>query len=460
MSLTSVDAIVDKYDIDIDIDYSIFEFDKYDFLMSAFSGVMTGLIDIFLVGVPKNGILTKLADEKVDELVKQFAKFSGWKPKEGKENNIASAIGFLEKNFKVNYDHRNTTDVNGKLPLSPSNHHFKSLGHSPDPIGLFFSILDQFTNTASFVHNGKLIRIETADFTLYGSTFISKIFCGFVNWMGHIMSDMVGSSGGRGNSKGGRGSGVPIPFMSLFQFIGIGRFSVGKDKNTFAEVMVKVFQEGYDFRHGIAMAIPVIINELLTRALWTLKRRFYYGLSWKECIPSSKDKVLRFMLLISTGTLCVMDGIDAFFRGGGNDVLICLRLNYVAWLRLIYFVCKELKRYIQPILNRLLEKIVIWTKDAILPGAERERILAFYEDLNQYQGDLSNKLQDFTEQLEKDLVIQESLLHDIYNNEDFTVRLEASQKMAVAHGVRPQYILKDTSDLDVLFNSSNTDRLR
>ena len=52
MSLTSVDAIVDKYDIDIDIDYSTFEFDKYDFLMSAFSGVMTGLIDIFLVGVP------------------------------------------------------------------------------------------------------------------------------------------------------------------------------------------------------------------------------------------------------------------------------------------------------------------------------------------------------------------------------------------------------------------------
>lgn len=101
MSLTSVDAIVDKYDID----YSTFEFDKYDFLMSAFSGVMTGLIDIFLVGVPKNGILTKLADEKVDELVKQFAKFSGWNPKEGKENNIASAIGFLEKKFKVNYGH-------------------------------------------------------------------------------------------------------------------------------------------------------------------------------------------------------------------------------------------------------------------------------------------------------------------------------------------------------------------
>mgnify|MGYP004448247701 FL=1 len=58
------------------------------------------------------------------------------------------------------------------------------------------------------------------------------------------------------------------------------------------------------------------------------------------------------------------------------------------------------------------------------------------------------------------MVIQESLLHDIYNNEDFTVRLEALQKKAVAHGVRPQYILKDTSDLDVLFNSSNTDRLR
>ena len=90
--------------------------------------------------------------------------------------------------------------------MTTINHHIKSLGHSPDPIGLFFSILDQFTNTASFISDGKLIRIDTSSSSLrlQGDNFIAKLFSGFVNWIGHIFSDMAGSSGSRGN--GGRGT--------------------------------------------------------------------------------------------------------------------------------------------------------------------------------------------------------------------------------------------------------------
>ena len=81
--------------------------------------------------------------------------------------NISSAIGFLERKFKVNYDQRNGADVDWKFRLSPSNHHFKSLSHSPDILGLFFSILDQFMNTSSFFANGKLVRIDTSSQELY-----------------------------------------------------------------------------------------------------------------------------------------------------------------------------------------------------------------------------------------------------------------------------------------------------
>ena len=56
-----------------------------------------------------------------------FAKGCGWRPKAGKENNIASAVGFLEKKFPVNYDQRHTGDVDGLFHMSAKNHHMKSL---------------------------------------------------------------------------------------------------------------------------------------------------------------------------------------------------------------------------------------------------------------------------------------------------------------------------------------------
>lgn len=78
--------------------------------------------------------------------------------------------------------------------MSAKNHHMKSLAHSPDIIGLFFSILNQFTSTSSFLHDGQLITIQTETFELQGHGFVSKLFCGVANWFGHIMSDVAGPS--------------------------------------------------------------------------------------------------------------------------------------------------------------------------------------------------------------------------------------------------------------------------
>lgn len=116
-------------------------FDRYDAIFAGASGLIAGIIDIFFVDIPQTGSLTKLSDKIVDELVKKAAKLSGWNPRLGQEDNIASAIGYFERNFKVNYDQRNSADVNGLFDMSTINHHIKSLGHSPDPIGLFFPYL-------------------------------------------------------------------------------------------------------------------------------------------------------------------------------------------------------------------------------------------------------------------------------------------------------------------------------
>lgn len=320
----------------------LYECDKIDYKIAVFSGIMSGIVDILFVSTPKNSILGRFVDGKTDDLVKFIAKQCGWNPRLGKEENIASAIGFLEKKFPVNYDQSSASYTVDGFNMAPNNHHLKSLAHSPSPIGLIFSVLDQFDGKASFIDNGQFIRVDTETQTLRGNNMISKIFCGFCNWLGHIISDMAGSSGGRGNINGGRGSGVAIPFFELFQLCDFGSFQIGRDKQTLATLMTRVFQEGYDLRFGATMSIPVILNEIFIKVCWIIKRRFYHKLEWKDCVPKLEHKSLHKMLLIGTAGLCLLDSIDAGIRSGGNALKFVLRLNVVAWGRLVVLVVKYL----------------------------------------------------------------------------------------------------------------------
>jgi len=319
--------------------------DKYDYMIAGTCGVIGGLIDILFVGMPGDSKLGNIADDHANKITEKFAEFIGWdkdKVIEKGSNTTASAIGFLEKEYKINYDHATTHATDGAVNnLSLKNHHLKGLGHSPDIIGLFFSILNQFTNTASFISNGKIITIDTETFELQGDTFIAKIFCGFANWFGHIMSDWTGSSGTVG--KGGRGTGVPIPFYNLFQMIDFGEF--GENRQTFATITTKVFENGYDARHGMAMAIPVITTELLIRFMYTMKAHFHHKKSWEESIPSSNIPEVRRMLLVGHGTLCIIDGADAAIRSGGDMVTFLSRTNLLAWMRFGQLGLKELNAW-------------------------------------------------------------------------------------------------------------------
>lgn len=320
----------------------LYECDKIDYKIAVFSGIMSGIVDILFVNTPKHSFLGKIIDGKTDDLVKFIAKQCGWQPRMRKEDSISSAIGFLEKKFPVNYDISSANYNTDGFSMAPNNHHLKSLAHSPSPIGLIFSILDQFDGKASFASEGQLIRIDVETQTLQGSNLVSKIFCGFCNWLGHIISDMAGSSGGRGNVNGGRGSGVAIPFFELFQFCDFGSFQVGRDRQTLATLMTRVFQEGYDLRFGATMSIPVISNEIFIKVCWIIKRRFYHKLEWKDCVPKLEHKSLHKMLLIGTAGLCLLDSIDAGIRSGGNALRFILRLNLVAWGRLVILVVKYL----------------------------------------------------------------------------------------------------------------------
>lgn len=313
--------------------------DKYDYLTAVACGAIGGIVDIFLVGAPGDSVLGKWTDAQTDNAVMSFAKKMGWNPKAGNEGNANSAIGFLERKFKVNYDQRKPGDVGNAFNIAPGTHHMMSLAHSPDIVGLFFSILNQFTSTSSFIANGQLITIKSDTFELQGGNFLMKIMCGIGNWFGHLLSDIAGSSGAHG-----RGTGIVMPFYELFGLCKFGSF--GPEKKDLAEVAMQAFTSGYDFRFGMAQAIPVVITELTIRLIWAIRRKFQMRLPLKECIPTAKHQNLRIMLLIGHGTLCVMDVADAGIRSGGNYLAFFTRLNMVAWYRLVTLVIKEVLRQV------------------------------------------------------------------------------------------------------------------
>lgn len=316
--------------------------DKYDYLLAVGCGAIGGMIDIFLVGTPKKdgSKLCKWTDAQADNAVKAFAKKVGWSPREGNEGNVSSAIGYLEKKYKVNYDQATSKAAGGALNMWTKDHHMKSLGHSPDIVGLFFSILNQFTGTSTFISDGKIITINAETQELIGTNFISKIFCGITNWFGHLMSDFAGSSGSRGNGK--RGMGIVLPFYELFGLCEFGSFSDGNgNKQSLAMIATRAFNEGYDARFGLAMAVPVLITDLSIRLIWSIRRFFQMKKPLKECVPTNVHPDLRVMLIVGNGTLCAMDSIDAAVRSGGDFLTFFMRLNMIAWFKLVKMVIKE-----------------------------------------------------------------------------------------------------------------------
>lgn len=329
--------------------------DKTGYMIAAFCGAMAGLMDVLFVQAPNEGSLQSAVDKKADDFTIKAAQFF-WKhdKRESGKNKkmpvtLEKCISYLEQAFPVPYDARYAADLmaeDGILAnMKPQNHHLLSLAHAPDPIGLVFSIIDQFNNTATFIDQGKVIHAVPSKTSgaipyMVGANLPAKLYCGFINWIGHILSDLVGSSSTRKPEKNKRGMGVPIPFYELFLKCDFGP----DDGKTFAETMIKVYENGYDLRFGATMAIPVILEELMVRTIWALRQRMERKKPWKECIPNASHADLRVMLLVSNGVFFAIDGVDAIIHGvsSHSTVNAICHLNLVGFSRLAVLGVKEI----------------------------------------------------------------------------------------------------------------------
>ena len=421
------------------------ECDFIDYALAAGSGALCGIIDIFLVGNPKISPLGKITDKWFADRTKDFAKMCGWDCTQ--DNSLSDAINHLEKKFKVPYDQTNLGEAaKSAFNMTPDNHHFLSLAHNPSLLGLFYSILDQFNHTSHFVIGGELITLEKVgkNFKLYGKNNSARFVCAIINWIGHLISDMSGSS-----SSKGRGMGIPSPLWTwVNDIIAIKRtlhIEASEFDKSFNDLAEKIFINGYDSRFQTTQAIPVFVNETITRFMYSLRRmiRYYKNTSkeernikslWEFCEPFSNSSVKR-MLTVAHGTFFALDvsqaTISAFVKGKGNFSItdFYMRFNVIGAGRFAISLYGEGERTVK---KQFAKKEAEFIK-------KEQVILQYYiEGLN-----ILAEVYD-----DEELLNFANNLNNIENNQ---IIFENTVNLAMKREVPEDRILKNKNDIDNFF---------
>ena len=357
------------------------------------SGVLAGILDIVFVGSFDFDSAKKSVDAAFDKFVHERAKnvkisdeISKYKKKmadkglpidkdkintikSGIENdfeknpNKASSIRLLEKHFGLPSD----SVWDPKDGITAKSHHLDDLCHHPSVLGLACSILMQFTKKASFSNSlGIKITYSVKHSEFIGEGIKEKIIAGTINWLGHLVSDMAGSSSSA--AKGNAGMGLPGPLMTSLKEISslpiIKKTPLPKLVNDLFTKDNAVFGKyRLDMRSELAIgkelskqAIPVFINEILVRSFYFIRGLITYAknaqsikdIPWDKVIPFGNRTIER-MMTISLGTMEVIDMTEATIQGiieGGKTGNIyagiavffktfALRINYVGIGRLV-----------------------------------------------------------------------------------------------------------------------------
>lgn len=313
--------------------------------------------------------------------------------------NHAKSMGFDGKGYEDALKF-----LNEKLPkdggwavadtfITAKTHHLDDLCHHPTIVGLIACIVVQFSGHSIYSNkHGELIRLpvtvnEYGKFV--GNTDIAKLFSGVVNWFlncahnisictktisnrkGHLLSDMAGSFSSA--TKRNEGMGLPGSFLSTMKELSM--LPVFKDTN-FAENLRKAYTNGigdgksqlnlgafnalfdgakFDMRTELAIghelkrqALPVIINEVLVRGTYFIRRFIseikrhngFKGIEWKNIIPFNNRTIAR-MMTIASGVFTAVDLGDAAIRSGGFNAACVLRVNFVGVGRLAIAVSTD-----------------------------------------------------------------------------------------------------------------------
>ncbi len=349
------------------------EVDRWDYLAATASGTLAAALDIFWVGEFSLLDAQNFGKKEADRFVIKMANAQGYKG-----DDLAGAIRTLEKKFKLPSDGATSDFGGGKQ------HHLRDFAHHPDVFGVIFSLVAQFTGYAYGTDTaGDFISVEVKDFDGIGENFWYKIFNGIVIWAMHLVSDMAGSS-----QNAGAGTGIPGMVLSLMKTIsaipGVNNIKVLHEDNPieFSKVLSKLFNGTYlsedgvdirfDLRTEIGMlhelsrqAIPVIVNECVVRAIYSVRRlveeveannvhtlQDLKKINPREILPYNTRRLVR-MLTVSSGVFMAIEvsgaAMGALLKSKGNGTAFAktflLSVNYVGIGRFV-FACTADAKYI------------------------------------------------------------------------------------------------------------------
>lgn len=408
-----------------DIDRLTNHADGVDYALAVTSGIITGMIDATIVGEWNFSEAKKEAHKEVNNKVIEFAKkqpdydlYCNF-ALEGKgtarripkdPDRLETAIEFLEWKFHLPGDGAYRA---GNFGIDGNTHRMDDLCHHPTLVGLVCCIIVQFTGSTLYVNKyGEDISIpitvnEYGNFV--GKNPVTKLFSGVINWFitcaktianrkGHLMSDVATSSGLPGSFLSTITELASIPCFRNEDFLlklrdafkngigtGKGQVDLGVFNKLFEGAQSKwdVTTEKAVMHELKRQAIPVVINEVLVRASYFI-RRFIKELKekqdvklieWNNVIPFNNRTIVR-MMTIATGTFTTIDMADAAVHSAAKSVDVStffsnmlLRVNFVGVGRLAIAVTSDVGMGISRSVKRS-QRIKLQEEQILLLGAK------------------------------------------------------------------------------------------
>lgn len=289
--------------------------DGLDITISAFAGIIGGIVDILMVGIPiktKEGLKAGTLSNYIRE---QFEKKY---PKDAMEK-LAS-----KKESKVPYDAQDNRHTTQQVEvLSSYYHRLLSLGHDPF-LGFVVGVFDIITGRMTTIDKkGKFVSQVMSN---YATRKESDIFSAIAKQILHLKTDINTSMG------------LPVPLMGLFNFLQFG--SIGEENQTIAEIVQGMYYEGYDFIHFCSLSVPVMVVEVIVRLCYGVKR-LKEGYKLKDSIPVSlnrdKHPKLSTMLFIGHSSATAINAGKVYFTGNP------MAINYPQWLAFSKYLYQTLK---------------------------------------------------------------------------------------------------------------------
>jgi hypothetical protein len=258
----------------------------YDYAVAGAAGVLAGLVDVFLVQVPKHpGFLGGEGSDGgwLSNLVK--GGFGKILPQD--------KINALEKSYGVPYDvSRNGILGEAIKGFGPRTHRLHSLGHDPI-LGWIFGVWDILRGTLTAIGgDGRILiqQIPGMEPVQIGWDIFARIVDALKNVAGHMISDVATPAG------------LPPPLFALLQFLQFGDIK----GRTIADLSRAMYRSGYDFRHFFAGGVCVALIEVIVRVAW-FARELHDGKSLMEALPVGNKPRLQTGLFLAHATAAAVN---------------------------------------------------------------------------------------------------------------------------------------------------------